>query len=214
VEARIQMADGLLILSRGEHADRIDHYRQLAFKHRRKLLHIDLSQRSMTEGAGLISSWIAIQHINALQVTGPNETIAPGIYKQTKRVLTLALIESIVGLGLSDSLEVIETFSKARKIQKVPTSVDAAVDELIGELSLRECVIIVRNAEDETAQLQLTLEILIRDKLRSWMGSEKFRRACLSELKIKKWDDYAIAYLLLEVIRKKLNKTHRLRVIK
>lgn len=214
MEARMQLADGLLILSRGEHIDRINHYRQLALKHRRKLLHVDLSQRSMTEGAGLICSWISLQHLNALQVTGPNESTAPGIYQQTKRVLTLALIESIVGLEIEDSFPGIGPLDAPRKSRNIPTSVEAGADELISEMSLRERVMIARLDEAELIQLKLTLGILIQDKLRYWMENKKFRNACLSKSKSNVWDDYTIACLILKCIRNKLSLTHNLRIVK
>jgi len=214
MEARMQMADGLLILSRGEHLDRINCYRQLALKHRRKLLHVDLSQRSMTDGAGLICSWIGLQHLTTLQVTGPDESISPGIYQQTKRVLTLALIESIVGLDIHDSMGGFDYSSLGTKGYAAPSSVAGAADELISEMSLRECVMIARLDEEELIQLNLTLGILIQDKLRYWMGNEKFRSSCLSESKSKVWDDYTVACLILKNIRSKLSHTHCLRVIK
>lgn len=213
IEARMQMTDGLLILSRGERMDRIDHYRRLALKLRRRLLHVDLSQYSMTEGSGLISSWITLQHIDSMLVTGPDETIAPGIYQQTKRVLTLALIESIVGLDFDDSLCGIDALSSDLRGRLVPAGVDEAADELIGEMSLRECVMITRLAEDELLQLKLTLGILIQDKLRFWIGNETFRNACLAESNSTVWDDYTVACLLLKTIRNKLNMTHRLRPV-
>ena len=214
MEARMQLADGLLILSRGENMDRINHYRQLALKHRRKLLHVDLSHRSMTEGAGLICSWIAIQHLSALQVTGPDETIAPGIYQQTKRVLTLALIESIVGLEVDDSPYDLKTATSVKRGNKIPASVGDAADELIEDMSLKECVMIARLAEDELVQLKMTLGIIIQDKLRYWMSNESFRKRCLDGLKLTFWDDYAVACQILKIIRYKLIQTHRLRLVK
>lgn len=214
MEARMQLADGLLILSRGERMDRINSYRQLALKHRRKLLHVDLSHRSMTDGAGLICSWIGIQNLSALQVTGPDESIAPGIYQQTKRVLTLALIESIVGLDMDESSYAMDSIATVQKVHNVPVSVEGAADELIGEMSLRECVMIARLAEDELIQLKLTLGILIQDKLRFWMGNETFRKDCLKTSNIELWDDYAVACEILKIIRNKLSATHCLRVVK
>ncbi len=214
MEARMQLADGLLILSRGENMDRINHYRQLALKHRRKLLHVDLSHRSMTDGAGLICSWIAIQHLSILQVTGPDEAVAPGIYQQTKRVLTLALIESIVGLEVDESPYDLSSISVIKNGKKIPDSVDAAVDELIEDMSLRERVVIARLAEDELVHLKMTLGIIIQEKLRYWMGSEIFRKACLARSKIPVWDDYAVACSILKIVRHKLVRTHCLRRIK
>jgi hypothetical protein len=211
---RIRLADGLLILSRGERLEQIDFYRHIALKKHLKLLHVDLSQRSMTDGAGLISSWIALQHLNVLQVTGPDETTAPGIYQQTKRLLTLALIESIVGLDLNDSVDGMESLTSKPINHSAPSSVEAAADELINEMSLKECVKIARLGEDELVQLKLTLGILIQDKLCFWMGNETFRRACLYGSKSKLWDDYSIACLILRIMRNKLRHTHRLRVIK
>jgi hypothetical protein len=213
-EARMQLADGLLILSRGERMDKINYYRQLAFKHRLKLLHVDLFQRSMTEGADLISSWIGLQHLNALQVTGPDETYAPGIYQQTKRVLTLALIESIVGLETNDTVCGLDAFIAEQHCGLIPNSVEMAADELINEMSLKECVMLARMAENELTQVRLTLGIMIQDKLRFWMGNDIFRKACLSASKSKVWDDYNIACFILNLIRNKLSHTHCLRVVK
>lgn len=214
IESRMQLADGLLILSRGERPDKINYYRQLALKHRLKLLHVDLFQRSMTDGADLICSWIALQHLNALQVTGPDETYAPGIYQQTKRVLTLALIESIVGLDTNDSVSGLDSLAAGQKGDPIPNSVEAAAEELINEMSLKECVMLARMAENELTQIRLTLGIMIQDKLRFWMGNEIFRKACLTASNSKVWDDYNIACLILGLIRNKLSHTHCLRIVK
>ncbi len=207
------LADGLLILSCGQRANRIDTYRKLALKHCRKLLHLDLSQRSITDGAGLICSWITFQHLRVLQVTGPNETAVPGIYQHTKRVLALALIEAVVGLDLELALDGIESSESSDTLQTIPTSVEAAADELIKEMSLRQCVMIARLGDEALDQQKYTLAILIQDQLGFWMKHKRFRRVCQHESNQFAADDYDIACLLFRTIRHKLHQTHRLRLI-
>jgi len=91
-EQNVRDSDGTLIISRGTPTGGTDYTRQMALKHGKQLLHIDLSMGQKPSTAGsLIVSWIEMNHIETLNVAGPRASSDPSIYTDAANILAHAL---------------------------------------------------------------------------------------------------------------------------
>ena len=65
-EKNVIDSDGTLIICRGRPTGGSDYTREMALKHKKQLLHVDLNQTSSFDAASLISSWIKLYQIKTL----------------------------------------------------------------------------------------------------------------------------------------------------
>jgi Circularly permutated YpsA SLOG family len=123
-EQNVIDSDGTLIYSRGKPNGGTDYTRKMVLKHRRQLLHVDLSSTTSYDAASLILSWIEMQHIKTMNVAGPRASKDPDIYADVFKVLSMAFK--------------IHSAGHIRIVEKPAKTVDEAVDRLISELPLRD----------------------------------------------------------------------------
>jgi hypothetical protein len=123
-EQNVIDSDGTVIFSRGKPTGGTDYTRKMVLKHKRQLLHVDLNLETSYDAAHLLLSWIDLQHIKILNVAGPSAGKDPTMYNDVLRVLEMA--HKIHGKGLIGNT------------QKLPRTVDEAVERLICELSLKD----------------------------------------------------------------------------
>jgi hypothetical protein len=88
-EKNVIDSDGTLIVSRGAPTGGSDHTRKMALKHGKQMLHIDLTlHQSPLDAASLVSSWLAMNNIETLNVAGPRASKDPDIYVAVLSILT------------------------------------------------------------------------------------------------------------------------------
>lgn len=88
-EKNVLVSDGTLIVSRGAPTGGSDHTRKMALKHGKQMLHIDLTlHQSPLDAASLVSSWLAMNNIETLNVAGPRASKDPAIYVAVLSILT------------------------------------------------------------------------------------------------------------------------------
>jgi hypothetical protein len=113
-EMNVADSDGTLIVSHGKLTGGSAFTLDMAAKHRKPCLHIDLDELDESEAAEVISTWIAARQIIILNVAGPRASEDPRIYEATRQLLTL-VIRSLF-----------------------PKTVDEAVEILLAEMPLKE----------------------------------------------------------------------------
>ena len=88
-EKNVLESDGTLLISRGSPTGGTDYTRQMALKHGKQLLHIDLTlgQRA-SDAASLIASWIEMNRIETLNIAGPRASNDPSVYMDAVNILT------------------------------------------------------------------------------------------------------------------------------
>jgi hypothetical protein len=84
-------SDGTLIVSHGELAGEPALTRKSAAYEGRPCLHVDLDMLALKQAAKLIKSWIIMNEIEILNVTGPRASHDPEIYQATMQILLTAL---------------------------------------------------------------------------------------------------------------------------
>jgi hypothetical protein len=94
-EKNVLDADATLIISRGPLSGGSEYTREMAVKHQRPWLHIDLSGQAAFQAASVINSWIMHKKIEILNVAGPRASKDAKIYQDT-----IDILESAYYLGL------------------------------------------------------------------------------------------------------------------
>ena len=120
-EQNVIDSDGTVIFSRGKPTGGTDYTRKMVLKHKKKLVHIDLKLQTSYDAAYRILSSIEFHHIKILNVAGPRASKDPAIYNDVFKILDMAYK--------------IHTVDKIRNLEKLPKTVDEAID-LLAEHSL------------------------------------------------------------------------------
>jgi len=89
-EQNVVDSDGTLILSHGPLSGGSALTQELAEKHERFCLHIDLNRIPAFKAAAMIAAWVVLHPIKTLNVAGPRAGNDPDIYQKTKDILIAA----------------------------------------------------------------------------------------------------------------------------
>jgi len=199
-EQNVKDSDGTVIFSRGKPTGGTDYARKMVLKHKKQLLHIDLNFRTSYDAAHLLSSWIDLQHIKILNVAGPRASKDPAIYDDVFRVLEMA--HKIHSKGLIGNTE------------KLPRTVDEAVERLIRDLSLKDKTNISNMTENELMTLEFTLGAYISNEFGIYTGNQKWRFSSKFLSNDVHLDPDDVSPLIIKELWKRLRESHRLRVVK
>jgi Circularly permutated YpsA SLOG family len=90
-EQNVIDSDGTVIFSHGKPAGGTDYTREMALKHGKQLLGIDLNQTTSLDAASLIVSWIQLRRIKILNVAGPRASEDADIYNDVYRILEMVI---------------------------------------------------------------------------------------------------------------------------
>ena len=90
-EQNVIDSDGTLIIARGKLSGGSDYTREMALKHKKQLLYVDLNLHEPLDAASLIASWIKLQRIEILNVAGPRTTKDPSIYRDVLTIVEKTL---------------------------------------------------------------------------------------------------------------------------
>lgn len=91
-ERNVADSDGTLIISHGELMGGSARTRELAMKHGKPWLHIDLDSIDV-DPVHVIRGWIGMSGIKTLNVAGSRSSKDPGIYAATKKLLMAVLAQ-------------------------------------------------------------------------------------------------------------------------
>lgn len=209
-EKNVVDADGTLIISHGELCGGSAYTREMAAKHERPYLHVDLDRQSAFHSAMTIRDWVAANRIMVLNVAGPRASKDPQIYRSA-----LGLVESAYYLCLSTSYVPAKAVSPSGtdRASSPPTNVTDAVHQIIQALPLKDRVTIANMSPDELPSLLSTLgEYIIN---RFLIGSNPaLLNSCRWVARRAVPTDREAARVIIRELRKKLNRTHALRRVK
>jgi len=189
-ELNIVDSDGTVIISYGALAEGSALTRELARKHRRPCLHVDLKEMSESKAAEIINLWMDTRQIKILNVAGPRASSDPKIYEATRRVLK-AVIEL-----------------------RLPHTIEEAVESLMTQLTLKDKTAIANMKESESASLLLSLGVDIGRKF----GLRSFNKRLLDSCRLLSGDEDIregkASALIARALWKRLRETHGLRAVK
>jgi hypothetical protein len=164
------------------------------------LLHIVLNSKTSYDAAYRILSWIEYNHLQILNVAGPRASKDPAIYHDVFKIIDMAYKIHIV--------------DQIRNIEKLPKTVDEAVEKLIAELPLKDKSTIANMAENDLVTLQFTLGSYIGSEFGIWAGNRELLYSCKLLSDDVHFDpDFAPPLIIME-LWKRLKKNYKLRIVK
>jgi hypothetical protein len=214
-EKNVVAAEGTLIISHGPLTGGSGYTREMAVKHGRPWLHMDLNQMAAFHAATAINNWILQKEIEILNVAGPRASEDPGIYQDT-----LNILESVYYLGLVESSMAGDDNVKnpmqlqIKKSEKDPHDVAEAVERLIKSMLLKDKTTVANMSRDELPGLHLSLGGYIINSFGLLSGNQKLMNSCRSaSKKILRHEEDAVS-VIIAALWEKLQQTHKLRVVK
>ena len=213
-EKNVLDADGTLIIARGKLRGGTAYTREMAVKHGRPWLHVDLRQTAAFRAALSIRQWIATQRIRVLNVAGPRASKDPKIYSDT-----LAMLESVFYLSLADGnpekpAEPGMTPEAAAAASETPACVRDALQQLSAGLPLKDRVTIANMTEGELPALLPTLGEYIVHRFGLPAANIPLMRSCRWVARRSIKTEEAAARLIIRELWKLLRRTHALRRVK
>ncbi len=213
-EKNVAESDGTLVISKGIKSSWPTRAVQLALKHQRQFLHVDLRQYALFEAASLTNSWMAQKMIQEVYVTGPMTSEDPQIYQQTRKLLETAFYLGFVKSGIQPEHAAARTETPGHRQADHPRSVEEAVQRLKAILSLKDRSLLANMQPDELSHLNSGLGEYIKQNFGLYVGNEPLMQSCAAVGRVAKpLADEACA-IILRVLWEDLRKTHKLRVIK
>ena len=210
-EKNVLEADGTLIIARGKLRGGTAYTREMAVKHGRPWLHVDLRQTPAFRAALEIRQWIATQRIMVLNVAGPRASKDPRIYSATQ-----TLIESVFYLSLADEIpgKPVESSMAPEAAAEPPACVRDAVQQLGDGLPLKDRVTIANMTEGELPALLPTLGEYIVHRFGLPAANIPLMRSCRWVARRSIKTEEAAARLIIRELWKLLRRTHALRRVK
>jgi hypothetical protein len=214
-EKNVLEADGTMILSHGPLTGGSEYTREMAVKHRRPWIHIDLENNSPFHAATMINKWILGNKIEVLNVAGPRASKDPKIYNDT-----LGIIESAYYLGLIErgmpgaGAPPNPVPESADPGVKRPSTLTQAVRQLIAQMPLKDKTTLANMLEDELPRLHSTLGDFIMNKFGLLSGNTKLIESCRLKAGGKFRSEEDAAAVIIKALWQKLQQTHKLRVVK
>ena len=206
-EKNVLDGDATLIISRGPLTGGSEYTREMAIKHNRVWLHIDLNKTPAFQAAIAINDWITKKEIAILNVAGPRASKDPKIYKDT-----LNILESSYYLGLVHSGK--PTSETVNLSSRRPQNIDEAVERLISQMPLKDKTTMANMSPDELPNLYLSLGEYIMNNFGLLSGNHKLIESCRLEADGSfRHEEDAVA-IIIKALWQKLRQTHKLRVIK
>ena len=196
-ELNVIDSDGTLIISHGKLAGGSALTQDMARKHRRSCLHMDLDQLSEYKAVEIINSWIQVKGVKILNVAGPRDSVDPQIYEATRTLLKSVFYPP------PDQI-----------VPSLPKTVEEAVQHLISVLSLREKTDLTNMEENELMYLDTSIGNFIRERF--GLGSENIElmESCQSMSGEDDFHEDSATFIIVTALWKKLQESHALRVIK
>jgi len=210
-EKNVLDADGTLIIARGKLCGGTAYTRDMAVKHGRPWLHVDLRQTPAFRAALAIREWIATQRIMVLNVAGPRASKDPRIYNDT-----LAMLESVFYLRLADGIpeKPAESGLAPEVVAEPPSCVRDALQQLSAGMPLKDRVTIANMTEGELPALLPTLGEYIVHRFGLPAGNIPLMRSCRWVARRSIKTEEAAARLIIRELWKLLRRTHALRRVK
>ncbi len=214
MEQNIMESDGTLLITRGRKTVETRYAVETALRYQRQLLHVDLSQHSTFEAASLTSSWVALQNIKVVFVTGPSADHDASLYDQTKKILETAFYLEFVKTGLHPDHPRLAPLAEDASQPDMPCNVDEAVARLKKSLPLKDRAIIANMRSEELDHLRGGLGEYIKQNFGIYSGNMALLQSCADLAGLVQPIPEEACAVIMRALWKDLQTTHKLRIIK
>lgn len=211
----VQDADGTLIISRGLLTGGSEYTREMAVKHKRPWLHIDLSQMAAFQAANAINQWVLRNEIEILNVAGPRASKDPGVYQDALNIIESAYYLGLAEISMSGAGNLKDLMqSQAEPPPTAPRTVDEAVDRMLSNMPLKDKTTVANMSYDELPNLHLTLGGYILNNFGLLSGNWELMKSCRARSATPLQHEEDAVGIILDALWEKLQQTHKLRIVK
>ena len=204
-EKNILESDGTLIIAQGDLTAEAELTQEMANKHSRHSLHIDFDSMNGFFIAQTISAWVSENRIESLNVAGSGVSNDPGLCKTIAKVFETVLYLDMMGYSLRTADQL---------TKDMPTSVEDAADYIVGRLPLKDRAIIANMEAEDLAALHSSLGEYIRNNFGVRGENKPLIESCQSIIEKTKAQEEGPESVIIKEVWMRLNKTHRLRLMK
>jgi hypothetical protein len=214
-EKNVLGADATLIISRGALTGGSEYTRDMALKHNRLWLHIDLKKIPAFQAAIAINDWISKMGITILYVAGPRASKDPKIYKDTLSIIESCYYLGLVQGGTSGAAAGNNPISETANLpSRQPQSINEAVEQLISQIPLKDKATVANMSANELPGLYLTLGEFIMNNFGLLSDNYKLIESCRLESDGSFQHKEDAVAIIIKALWQKLRQTHKLRVVK
>lgn len=213
IEQNVIDSNGSVVISHGALSGGADYCLKMAQKHGRPWLHIDLNTLSEFTAASRLNAWIKENDIEVLNVNGSRTSEDSTIYKDTMDILEGAVLLGLVKSPSTGQWRDRKKDDTSEELLPAPVSVDEAVSQIIVDMPLKDRVTIANMKKEALESLNSTLGIYIQERIFKNDVDGKLFASCLSVSGKDKLDGSGVAFVILEKLWEKLQKTHRMRIV-
>ena len=176
----------------------------MAKKHGRPYLHVDFLKTAGFFAGHSINSWITNNRIKVLNVAGSRASKDPDIYRVTLKIFRIVFHLSEIDFSLSGHA----------LSDRQPQTVNAAVERLISELTLKDKSKIAKMGKEDLSALPLTMGQYIREQFGLGRGNEELMESCCSLSGENELHEETASMVIIDALWETLRQTHGLRVVK
>lgn len=205
-ELNVLDADGTLIISRGELTGGSLLTRNLAEKHGKPCLHVDLNTRPEFQATVEIARWVREHRVAVLNVAGPRASSDPRIYRDV-----VTLLETVFYLLLLDHPV---PGMAVGGMEPPPETLDQAITRLIAELPLKDKMILAAMTEADLDRLHPSLGQYILTNYGLETGNNPLLASCRRTAGDMTLEPDDAVRLMIRQLWGRLRRTHRLRRVK
>jgi hypothetical protein len=213
-EQNVLDSDGTVIFSHGPLTGGSRLTAELARKHNKPHLHIDLDRMHALKASSELHRWVITEGVRVLNVAGAKASKDPALYNEVYQAIWGLFVLDTLGADSGSNAGALHLEDLARKVSNWPETVEAAVEFLEQHLPLVHRVKIARMDHDALGEIHLGLGAWIRDIFGLAQGNDKLLKDIEGRLgrPIQATEEASAA--ILEDLARRLRRSHRLRVVK
>lgn len=205
-------SDGTLIISRGALTGGSALTQTAAATHEKPCLHVDLKQMPGFLASSQVVDWLIENHVEILNVAGPRASKDHRIYSDARKIIEGVYYLSLVKANSSIAGSLPPSRPAGHRAQ-MPDTVEAAVDQIISEMPLKDRATLANMTEREVLSLRTTLGRYMSEKLDLWISDSGFV-ASYRELSGHTYEKSEALVVMMRELWIKLKATHKLRIVK
>jgi hypothetical protein len=214
IEQNIIDSDGTVIISHGNLTGGSDYGQEMAKKHNRPCLHIDLNEMPLSVAPSEINTWIIENNIEVLNVTGSRTSEDSKIYKDTMNSIEGVILLGLIGAKTGEDLTDYDKNDYLKKLPIPPKTIDEAVERLLYNFDLEDKVKITNMKLNDLMNLSANEHAYFKYAFDLLSANKELLASCRSISKEHVYNEKDAVFVILEALWKKLRQTHKLRVVK
>jgi hypothetical protein len=205
-EQNVIDSDGTLVVSHGPLTGGSALTLELAHKHKKPCMHLDLAEKPVFLSAPDVNAWLNHHMIEILNVAGPKASKDPKIYEAT-----LFVVEGILLLTLlktePDPPSTITDAEPPPAVKNPPQTLDEAVNLLLLILDKETMEVFAKRTEAELKYYVGTAGVLIRNEFKLEKGNNELMESCRRAAGQSDLDAQGAATVILRSLWESLRQT-------